>query len=334
MVVYWHHDHTHHHGNGHHHTHDHHTHDDHIQTFVQKQFSSKMPEDVSLGRIPSILEQLCLSQGTHHPKTTPRSMILFAADDGMQRADSKSGHEEMSALAQGHALIPALAKNLNVDLRIVNLVSGDGEGVLPPVEQIKVRADSQVHQSDSGMRIRDVTTAMRIGADVAAEEIKKGSRLLIISDLGSNQRNSLYMLAAVGMGISFESVLEPDACRKIADALHRHKDALLTPVSMLAAFGSMDLAAMVGAMIQAGSHQCTILLDDMASFVASFFAQSVDSSTKHAFLATHVPSTPGASLLLEKCPVQPVLNLHLQCSRGIGALHFLPLADSVADVSR
>jgi NaMN:DMB phosphoribosyltransferase len=319
MVLYSHHDHAHHHGNGHGH---HHTHDEHLQTVVKKQFASKLPRDVTLGCLPSILEQLCLSQGTHHPTTTPRSMILFTTNDEMQSADTKNENAHLTTLAEKQ----------NVNLRIVHLVTGDGELSSPPVEQIPVRADSQAHQSEFGMNIRDVTSAMRIGANLAAEEIKKGSRLMIITDMGSCPLDSLYMTAVAGMGMSFESVLEPERCRKIADALHRHPHALQTPVAMLAAFGSMDLAAMVGAMIQAGSHQCTILLDDMSSYIASFFAKSIDPSTRNAFLATHVPKTPGAALLLEKCPVQPVLNLDLQCSRGIGAVHFLPFADSLLHV--
>jgi nicotinate-nucleotide--dimethylbenzimidazole phosphoribosyltransferase len=108
--------------------------------------------------------------------------------------------------------------------------------------------------------------------------------------------------------------------QKVIDqALARHAAALGDPLSIAAALGGRELAAILGAALAARRNSIPVLLDGfVCTAAAAPLAKLVDSALDHA-LAGHVSAEMGHRMLLEELRLSPLLDLQMRLGEGSGA---------------
>jgi nicotinate-nucleotide--dimethylbenzimidazole phosphoribosyltransferase len=99
----------------------------------------------------------------------------------------------------------------------------------------------------------------------------------------------------------------------------RHDAALHDPLSIAAALGGHELAAILGATLAARRQRVPVLLDGfVCTAAAAPLAQLRADALDHA-LAGHVSAEAGHRALLDKLGLAPLLDLGMRLGEGSGA---------------
>jgi nicotinate-nucleotide--dimethylbenzimidazole phosphoribosyltransferase len=116
------------------------------------------------------------------------------------------------------------------------------------------------------------------------------------------------------------------------------------PSQILEAVGGLELAAMVGAYLEAGRHRMPILVDGFVSGAAALVALHRHPPLATFLFWTHQSDEKGAAILLQAAAIKtreagephypPPLKMNLRLGEGTGALLALPLLRSACAIMR
>jgi nicotinate-nucleotide--dimethylbenzimidazole phosphoribosyltransferase len=110
-----------------------------------------------------------------------------------------------------------------------------------------------------------------------------------------------------------------------ADALHA---AAAQPLDLLARLGGLDIAALVGAALQAGAERRVIVVDGYICTAAIAVAAALAPPLLERCVFAHASAEPGHRALLAHLRAQPLLDLGLRLGEGSGAALAWPLLES------
>ena len=91
------------------------------------------------------------------------------------------------------------------------------------------------------------------------------------------------------------------------------------PLSLFAALGGLELAAIVGAIVAARLARVPVILDGFACTVSASVLFAIDPTTVDPCLVAHRSVEPGHSRLLELMRKEPILDLGLRLGEASGA---------------
>jgi nicotinate-nucleotide--dimethylbenzimidazole phosphoribosyltransferase len=102
-----------------------------------------------------------------------------------------------------------------------------------------------------------------------------------------------------------------------------------SPLETLATFGGLEIAMMVGAMLEAKAQGMVLLIDGFIATAALLTACQFDALTlKTMPLFCHQSEEKGHRLLLEHLNANPILQLGMRLGEGTGAAVALPVIQS------
>jgi nicotinate-nucleotide--dimethylbenzimidazole phosphoribosyltransferase len=107
-------------------------------------------------------------------------------------------------------------------------------------------------------------------------------------------------------------------------ALERHADAH-APLAVLAALGGLEVATMVGAVLEAAVQRRVIVVDGFISTAAVAMAAQFAPRVLGACVFSHCSAESGHARWLERLGVKPLLDLGLRLGEGSGAALAWPL---------
>ena len=115
--------------------------------------------------------------------------------------------------------------------------------------------------------------------------------------------------------------------------LKKHKDAK-EPLDALAAFGGLEIATLVGAVIQAASERRVIVVDGFIASSAVLVASKIEPAVLDYCIFSHRSDEQGHSLMLREMGADPLLDLKLRLGEGSGAALAWPLLMSASAIMR
>jgi nicotinate-nucleotide--dimethylbenzimidazole phosphoribosyltransferase len=115
--------------------------------------------------------------------------------------------------------------------------------------------------------------------------------------------------------------------------LEKHKDAT-EPLGSLAALGGLEIATLVGAVIQAASERRVIVVDGFIASSAILAASKMRPSVLDYCIFSHRSDEKGHSLMLNEMGAEPILDLKLRLGEGSGAALAWPLLMSACAILR
>ncbi|MFN0062639.1 MAG: nicotinate-nucleotide--dimethylbenzimidazole phosphoribosyltransferase [Myxococcaceae bacterium] len=173
------------------------------------------------------------------------------------------------------------------------------------------------------------STALDVGVHVANTLIDDGADLLITGDMGiGNTTASAALIAAltgeaphavVGRGAGANDAQMARKLAAISKALsHLPKNAPV--LATLAALGGFEHPALAGFVVGGAARRVPVVVDGVITGAALLVASALDPGVEQFCIAGHRSVEPGASIVLEKLKMRPLLDLEMRLGERTGAL--------------
>ena len=332
----------------------------------------------SLGTLEDWAARLAALQRSMQPDAINVSCLIFAGDHGAAAAQTDGGEgcslypqavtrSVLVALERGVAGASVLAKSNNVNLRIVDV------GVIgPPFESKavisspdKLAVGTRNFCIEPAMSSEECARCMSVGRQsVKNIQQESGSKVICLGEVGIGNTTSSSALIAALTGASVESlcgggafaskVCDNDAVSKKvkivekALALHSSKDSRFTckeaqASAMLARLGGAEIAALVGAMLEASDNDVAVMADGFIVTAAALVAVSISPRVARVLILTSNSAERGQRAAIDRIqeiavgggfptPANPALSMGLRMGEGTAALLAVPVLRSSAAV--
>jgi len=295
----------------------------------------------SLGRLEELACQIGMIQQTLSPRIYNPSMVVFAADHGLADEGISPYPKDVTwqmvmNFCAGGAAINVFCMQNGLELKVVDAgVDHDFPADLP-IAYAKIRKGSRNMYREPAMTMDECREAMKLGADMVVTEAKTGCNTIAFGEMGIGNTSSSSLLMHKFTGISVEECtgrgagLDNDQLDKKTRLLKEIADKYQaeTPEEILAAFGGLEIAAMVGAFLEAKKQNMLILVDGFIATAAALTASKINTEVLENCIFCHQSDEKGHKLLLDYLNAKPLVNLGLRLGEGTGAAVALPLVRS------
>jgi len=139
---------------------------------------------------------------------------------------------------------------------------------------------------------------------------------------------------AVGPGTGIHREVLAHKVAVVRQALERHRPDPKDPLGVLASLGGAEFGAMAGAMLAGAARGWAVIVDGYIAGAAALVALALEPRLRDFLVWSHRSAEPGASRLLERLDIEPVLDLELRLGEGTGAALAVPILRSACAVLR
>jgi len=294
-----------------------------VQTEVLRRQAELTKPPGSLGRLEELAEWLGAWQGRAQPRVEHPRIAVFAGAHGVARRGVSAYPPEVTGqmvknFLNGGAAINQLASAIDADLRIYEL---DLEHPTEDFTQAPAMSEDRAAK------------AMAYGMMTA----EPGIDVLCLGEMGiANTTSAAALCAALfggtgadwaGPGTGVRGAALDNKVAVIDAALARHQDAIATrdPLTLLAALGGEEFAAILGAVVAARMGHIPVLLDGYACTAAAAVLYAIDRHALDHCRVAHRSAEPGHRRLLEAIGQRPLLDLDMRLGEASGAALAVPL---------
>jgi len=313
----------------------------------------------SLGRLEALALHIGLVLGSTAPVLVQPQMVVFAADHGLTARGISAFPSDVTwqmveNFLAGGAAVSVLARQHGLALTVVDcgvkhdFLAGLPEGAQRPGLLVRKVPGAEQGTADASlqpaMSAAQCEAALRNG--MALVRALPGNALLL-GEMGIGNTSAAAMLLArlagldiadctgAGTGLDAPAVLRKAAVLREVLALHASATA---PLDALAAFGGLEIATMVGAVLQAALERRVVVVDGFIAGSAVLVAQALQPRVLQRCVFAHRSSEQGHALmlqhLLQDSGAQPLLDVGLRLGEGSGAALAWPLLQSACLILR
>ncbi len=308
----------------------------------------------SLGRLEDLGVQLAAIAGSDPPPVpAPAAVAVFVADHGVVAEGVTPWPQEVTAqmvanFVAGGAAINVLARHAGATVTVVDVgVAADlaplGLADAPGLVHRRVRPGTRNLAHGPALTDEEVRAALDAGAEVATMLVAGGAGALVTGDMGIGNTTASAAVIAALTGLPVASVTGRGT--GIDDDVLGHKVAVIEgalgrlppeapPRRVLAEVGGLEIAALAGFIVGGASHGVPVVIDGVIAAAALLAAEGLCPGVVAYAIAGHRSSEPGASAVLTRLGLEPVLDLALRLGEGSGACLALPVVEAAARVLR
>lgn len=269
----------------------------------------------SLGRLEELVAFLAGWQRRAAPRLERVQALVFAGNHGVCAQGVSAFPQSVTAqmvanFRAGGAAINQLCDAYGAELSVIAL-----DLDRPTADFTKAPALTEA----------DCLAALTKGADAVDPE----ADLLLVGEMGIGNSTVAAALACALFGGSATDWVGPGTGvdesglhrkrQAVAEGLARHKDVLGDPLSVLAALGGREQAAIAGAVLAARRHSVPVLLDGFICTASAAVLARLDPAGLDHCLAGHCSAEPGHARLLAHLGMEPVVRLGMRLGEGTGA---------------
>ncbi len=266
------------------------------------------------------------------------------ADEGVSAYPQAVTAEMLRNIAAGGAAISVLARRFGYALKVIDVgVKIDTSATpLAGVTYRRVGAGTANFARGPAMTPAETTRALEVGIEVARDLARSGTTLIGIGEMGiANSTSAAAILSAithiapdamVGRGTGLDDVGVRRKTEVVVRALELHRDALGNGMSMLAALGGFEIAAMAGVCLGGAALNVPVVVDGFIATAASAIAEQIHPGSCQHLLFSHRSAEGGHALALEHLKVRPILDLDLRLGEGSGAALAMNVIEAALDL--
>ncbi|PLT19831.1 MULTISPECIES: nicotinate-nucleotide--dimethylbenzimidazole phosphoribosyltransferase [Ralstonia] len=318
--------------------------DDALRARLQAAVDTKTKPLGALGRLEALAVQIGLIQNTEAPQLIRPAMVVFAADHGIAHAGVSAYPQAVTAqmvlnFVAGGAAVNVFCRQHGFALEVVNagvaapLWAGDTPGLV----DAPISPGTRDFAQQPAMTAEERDRAIALGAQRVAHHATLGSNVIALGEMGiANTASAACLMARLcdlpvaqcvgrGTGLDDAGLARKRAVLEAAMARHAQVKA---PLDVLACFGGFEVAAMVGAVLEAARRRMVILVDGFIATAAVLVAARVAPGVLRYCVFGHVSDERGHRALLEVLDARPLLSLSLRLGEGSGAVLAYPLVVS------
>jgi len=293
----------------------------------------------SLGRIEQLALQIALALGTPAPRLQAPQMVVFAADHGIA-AQGVSAYpsdvtwQMVENFLAGGAAVAVLARQHAIALTVVDCGVRHDFAARPGLVVAKVGAGSADSVLGPALTPAQCDQALANGARIAAA---LPGNALLLGEMGIANTSAAALLMArltglpltdcAGRGTGLDDAGLARKLEVLQRALQR-APAAVAPLAALADLGGLEIATMVGAILEATRRRRVIVVDGFICGAALLVAAQLVPAVLDYCVFAHRSDEAGHARLLAHLHATPLLDLGLRLGEGSGAALAWPLVDS------
>jgi nicotinate-nucleotide--dimethylbenzimidazole phosphoribosyltransferase len=320
-----------------------------VLALAQQAIDNKTKPQGSLGEIEAVAVQLAAVQGTLEPRVDPARIVVFAADHGVTEAGVSAFPAEvtvqmMANFAAGGAAVCVLAASAGASLEVIDVgINGDVSS-LDNVVHNKICAGTRNLAEGAAMSHEELDSALQVGREAVVRAVTAGQRCLGLGEMGIGNTTSAAILTGLmcdadaalvtGRGTGLNDSQMPIKQRVVNDTLQRLDSIKDDPIECLREAGGLEIAALVGAMMEAPAHRLPVIVDGFIVTSAALIACRLKPSVRDVLFFAHQSAEAGHKIALQKLDAKPLLQLGMRLGEGSATALALPLLRGAAAVLR
>ncbi|MFK7995452.1 MAG: nicotinate-nucleotide--dimethylbenzimidazole phosphoribosyltransferase [Granulosicoccus sp.] len=318
-----------------------------VRQAAQEAIDNKTKPPGSLGLIEQLAVQVASIQQTLKPCVDPARIIVFAADhgvtvEGVSAFPAEVTQQMMANFASGGAAVRVLCKSAGAQFEAVDVgVDGDLSG-LAGVVHAKVATGTSNLAKEAAMTHEQLDAALQVGREAIVRAVKDGIRCVGLGEMGIGNTTSAAVLTGLlcdaesatvtGRGTGLDNEQLSAKQEIVANAMNRLASINNDPMECLREAGGLEIAAIVGAMLEAPAHRMTVIVDGFIVTSAALVACRLKPSAREMFVFAHQSAEAGHGVALTELRAEPLLNLGLRLGEGSATALALPLIRSAVAV--
>lgn len=298
----------------------------------------------SLGRLEEVAINLAGMTGKLDPPLANRVVFTLAADHGVASEGVSAYPKEVTAqmvlnFLRGGAAINVLARHFYTRVVVADIGVDADLPFHPDLRTIKVRRGTDSITRGPAMSEAEALLAIERGRQLVRDEIAVGLDVALTGDMGIGNTTAAAALICALTGLDPDEVVgrgtgvddaglerKRNAVRK---ALEVNAERIATgPVGALAAVGGLEIAGLVGVMLEAASQRKPVVIDGFVSGAAAQVAANIAPDVTNYIIASHRSHELGHGAALRRLGLRPLLELDLRLGEGTGAVLVIPLLEA------
>ena len=317
----------------------------HLSSEIQHKIDFKTKPLGALGTLEKVALQIANIQQNPSPTLLNPHLVVFAADHGLAREGVSKYPPEVTFqmvlnFVGGGAAINVFSKQNGLTLQVVDAgVAGDFPPTLPIIHQ-KVAHGTKSSLQESAMTLSEVTKCIELGAKIVQDISVTGCNVIGFGEMGIGNTSAASLLMSkicnlpinncVGRGTGVDDQGLKHKISILNQVSERHKN-VVDPFEILASVGGLEIAQIVGAMLQAAHNQMIILVDGFIATSAFLVAHALEPNILDYAIFCHQSDESGHRLMLEYLKAEPLLKLNLRLGEGTGCALAYPLIQAAVN---
>lgn len=318
-------------------------HDEALTARLQHKLDNKTKPVGSLGRLESLALQLGQILGTDSPQLRDPQMLVCAADHGLAARGVSAYPSDVTwqmveNFLAGGAAVSVLARQHGVQLTVADCGVRHDFAPRAGLVHCKVAPGTADAHTQAAMThaqcVQAIENGMRLVADMPGNA-------LLLGEMGIGNTSAASLLLArlgghaisecTGAGTGLDSAAIERKTQILREVLHTHAQAT-DPLDVLATMGGLEIATLVGAVLQAAKERRVIVVDGFIVGSAVLVASRLAPRVLQRCVFAHRSGERGHSLMLQTLRAQPLLDLGLRLGEGSGAMLAWPLLESACRI--
>ncbi len=297
----------------------------------------------SLGVLEELTVRLAGMTGRLDPPLRDAVVFTLAADHGVVAEGVSAYPREVTAqmvlnFLRGGAAINVLARHAKARVVVADLGVDADLPDDPHLRMLKVRRGTENITRGPAMTVAEAVRAIDAGRGLVRDELRggEGMDIAITGDMGiGNTTASAGLICAltgldpeqvVGRGTGLDDAGLERKVSAVREALRVNASSIAkSPLDTLAALGGLEIAGLVGVILESAQHRKPVLIDGFISTAAALAAAAIAPGVTGYMIASHQSRERGHGAALERLGLRPLLNLDLRLGEGTGAVLALPL---------
>lgn len=315
---------------------------DEIVEKLQYKIDNKIKPLHSLGKLEKLALQIGRIQNTLSPELKKPTMLVFAADHGVNEEGVSIFPQEVTYqmvlnFLQGGAGLSVFAKQHGMDIKVVD---GGVKYNFTPAEGLiiaKIAEGTKNFVKEPAMTKEQCLKAVYKGAEILEDINKGGCNTVGFGEMGISNTSPSSVIFSILSGIPIEECVGRGA--GITDRMFERKKEVLKkalknnfkskePIEVLTTFGGIEIAMLVGAMLKAAELNMVIIIDGFITSSALLLASKICPDVVDYCIFSHKSKEQAHIKLLNELKADPILDLDLHLGEGTGAAIAYPIVES------
>ncbi|QJW89395.1 nicotinate-nucleotide--dimethylbenzimidazole phosphoribosyltransferase [Spirosoma taeanense] len=314
-----------------------------LATAVRRRIDNKTKPLGALGRLEELALQIALIQQTETPKLTNPHLLVFAGDHGLT-AEGVSAYPAdvtygmVRNFIAGGAAINLFCRQNGLKLLVCDVgVNETFEENTESFVKYKIRPGTRNMRYEPAMIPDECEAALDAGKILINGVCYRDCNVVGFGEMGIGNTSSASLLMhrltglplteCVGRGTGLDDAGLAHKLAVLQDIADRYAH-LTAPMDLLAAMGGLEIAAIVGGMLQAADNGMLILIDGFIATAALLVAQAINSAVRQHCIFCHQSDETGHRLMLNRLEARPLLDLGLRLGEGTGCALAYPLVQA------
>jgi nicotinate-nucleotide--dimethylbenzimidazole phosphoribosyltransferase len=311
-----------------------------MQRAAARQASLTKPAG-SLGRLEDLSIRLAGMTGRLDPPLRDAVVFTLAADHGVAAEGVSAYPREVTPqmvlnFMRGGAAINVLARAMGARVVVADIGVDADLPSRPELRAVKVRRGTASITKGPAMTVAEAMQAIEVGRQLVRDEISAGLDITLTGDMGiGNTTASAAVICAltgldpavvVGRGTGVDDAGLERKRAAVSGALEVNRNAIAQgPVEALAAVGGLEIAGLVGVILESASARRPVIIDGFISGAAALVAAAIAPKVPEYMVASHRSQELGHGAVLDRLDLRPLLDLDLRLGEGTGAALALPI---------